>query len=296
MRRLLAGLLGAVLFTAPAFAVSEVARAEAGPPCSSAANENLYVKFSSPKAYKQTDYAEAGLTVHGKLTGKWSQKVTAVELFADGTSVGKATLKDRKEGGDRIRLWSNEDVDLSVGHHMLQACARTSSGAVVGKLIHTYVTAPLAEKVLAASQPGDSWMGNDGEIGHADLAKGHHACVETTPAGTCTEGTWPDLLGVPKIWSHSLVKNNQNVVTFTKTFTVTAEQAKQPAMLDGWADDVFSAQLNGTEVLSGDNWTTSFSAPVTLKTGKNTVVFKVTNTGSFDPQGNPAGGSWKISQ
>ncbi|MCE0538550.1 hypothetical protein LWF15_23915 [Kineosporia rhizophila] len=296
MRRLFAGLLGAALLAAPALVVSDAARADVAAPCSTAPNSQLWVKFASPKAHSSTDHAATGLAVNGRVTGKLSQKVTGVELFANGTSVGQAVLKARKQGSTRIRLWSSGDVALDVGHHVLVACATTSTGAVVGKEIHAYVTAPLGNKVLASSQPGDRFIADDGEAGRAHLSRGHLGCSTTSPLGVCQGGSWPDPLGVPKIWSHDLTRDGQNVLTFTKTFTLSAAQAAQPGVVAGWADDSFTVQLNGTEVLSGANWNSSFTTPVTLLPGKNKIVVTATNLAGFDQQGNPGGVAWKLYQ
>jgi hypothetical protein len=143
------------------------------------------------------------------------------------------------------------------------------------------------------SAAGDSWTSSGAPGGLAELTYGHGGCEAIDPNAQCTGGTWPVIPGAPYIWAHRLTQG-ETTVTFKKTFRVTSQQAATPMQLTAWADDNYTASLNGSAVLSGSFDDMPGVVAVNLHAGMNTIEITVNNIGAHDSQNNPAGLAWKI--
>lgn len=166
--------------------------------------------------------------------------------------------------------------------------------AAAGAAIQTFQTSSgNTVSLVAASAAGDSWSDPGEASGTAALSFGHAGCGAVNAQQMCTSGAWPVISQAPWIWTHQFTTSGQSVATFSKTFVASSAQAGQPTTLTADADNVFTASLNGTQVMSGSLGAPS-TAKVQLNAGSNTITFTVTNLGGFDPINNPAGLAWKL--
>ena len=156
-------------------------------------------------------------------------------------------------------------------------------------------TEPPDYTTIAASSPGDAWDSTDGGTGAAVATFGHIGCTSLDAAQQCAGGLWGKVPDAVWVWRSQLPDFAKNEATFTKTFTASSGQAGQPAVLQIAADNLFTATLNGTVVLSGSAFTQGTSVSVPLLEGANTFTVQVTNQLNGQSQyNNPAGVAWSI--
>jgi sialate O-acetylesterase len=84
------------------------------------------------------------------------------------------------------------------------------------------------------------------------------------------------------LWGDPALANFNGMVWYRKSFTLTAEQAAKPAILDiGWADDLDQTWVNGTPVgnTNGPGSSRAYVIPAgLLKAGENNVTVNVLDT------------------
>ncbi|WP_433211201.1 VWD domain-containing protein [Dactylosporangium sp. CS-047395] len=242
-----------------------------------------------------SSYAGTEHNITYNLSSTW--RVTGLTVATDGTLSGLVTIDPPLVGNGALtgRL-TGSSITFSAGgvsYTGTVAPDGTMSGTYTyANQTGTWTLAPVST-VLAASSPGDAWSDPSGATGTATLTYGHIGCTAVDAQNLCTGGLWPVVPGAPWIWTGQFTGEDQDTVTFTRTVTVTAAQAAQPATLTVDADNLYTVTLNGSPVASGSLGTPQTTG-VHLVPGTNTVSITVTNINAYDPNGNPAGLAWKL--
>ncbi len=138
----------------------------------------------------------------------------------------------------------------------------------------------LAQK-LWGETPAEERRFGQGRILHDP---GAAADAEEPPPTLADSGSW--------IWfdkGEPAQSADVGEVHFSRTFEVSSVQSLTAARIEGRADNAFTLEINGSQVLSGDNWgvTSEADALAALRDGKNTIEVVASNAPG-DPV-NPAG-------